>query len=74
MSILPFVLLGVPFPAQLAMTRRGDKIRWAVAAIMRKCGQPVALSNRRAVVERWQQIRLNPRPTDIIEKKKEAEA
>jgi hypothetical protein len=51
------------------MTRSGDKIRWAVAAIMRKCGQQVALSNGRAVVERWQQIRSNPRTADIEKKR-----
>jgi hypothetical protein len=64
--IFPFVRPGVLF-AQLAMTPSSDKIRWAVAAIMRKCGQPVAPSNGRAMVERWQQIRSNPRPADIIQ-------
>jgi hypothetical protein len=63
--ILPFVRPGVPF-SELAMAPSGDKIRWAVAAIMRKCGQPVALGDGRAVLERWQQIRLNPRLADMI--------
>jgi hypothetical protein len=32
---------------------------------MRKCGQPLILSDGRAVLTKWQQIRANPRLADI---------
>jgi hypothetical protein len=63
--LLPFIRPGVPFE-ELDMAPSSDRIRWAVAAIMRKCGQPLILSDGRAVLAKWQQIRANPRLADIV--------
>jgi hypothetical protein len=48
------------------MAPTSDKISWAVAAVMRKCGQPLILADGRAVLAKWQQIRANPRLADIV--------
>jgi hypothetical protein len=61
--VLPFIRPGVPF-AELSMATTSDKIRWAVAAIMRKCGQPLILNDGRAMLAKWQQIRAKPRLAD----------
>jgi hypothetical protein len=63
--VLPFIRPGVPF-AEHAMAPASDRIRWAVAAIMRKCGQPVILNDGRAVLAKWEQIRANPGLADIV--------
>jgi hypothetical protein len=62
--VLPFIRPGVPFQ-ELDVAPSTERIRWAVAAVMRKCGQPLILSDGRAVLTKWQQIRANPRLADI---------
>jgi len=58
--IVPFLRPGVPF-SDLATAPSGSRLRAAVSAIMRKCGQPEVLDNGRSVNQRWAEIRSNPR-------------
>jgi hypothetical protein len=58
--IIPFLRPGVPF-SDLATAPSGNRLRAAVSAIMRKCGQPEVLENGRSVSGRWAEIRTNPR-------------
>ncbi len=58
--IIPFLRPGVPF-SDLTTAPSGSRLRAAVSAIMRKCGQPEALENGRSISRRWAEIRASPR-------------
>jgi len=58
--ILPFVRPGVTFD-ELPTAPSGKRLRHAVAAVMRKAGQPDTLANGGEVLEKWATIRTNPR-------------
>jgi len=58
--ILPFLRPGVAFE-ELSTAPSGKRLRHAVAAIMRKAGQPDPLPNGGEVLVKWGNIRSNPR-------------
>ena len=58
--IVPFSIPGAPF-AEVPSAPSSQRLRAAIAAVMRKAGQPDNLRNGAAVIEKWERIRAHPR-------------
>jgi hypothetical protein len=58
--ILPFIQPTTPF-AELPAAPSSERLRAAVAAVMRKAGQPDIMANGANAVAKWAVIRANPR-------------
>lgn len=58
--VIPFIRPGAPF-TEIPMAPTSNRLRAAISAIMRKAGQPDNLRSGANVLEKWEQIRMNPR-------------
>jgi hypothetical protein len=58
--IIPFIQPATPF-AELPAAPSGERLRAAVAAVMRKAGQPDIMANGATTIAKWAVIRANPR-------------